>query len=100
MNVNTKHPDFDPAMELLCLLPMLPKSAPISLICLDLGLKKQNAVGKLVQRLNDRGIAVSIKNEGYDRGRCVGVHRKSWAFARLAASEYYAEVYEKNSTAL
>lgn len=99
MHIDTTHPKFDPALELLCSLPCMPKMVRISSLCEDFCVKHQSDIRRLASRLEACGHKIEIHQKGKDIGYCIGVTRRGWSFSQAAGESYWRSVYQQNTTA-
>ena len=96
MTLHPDHPDFDPAMELLCMIPRDPLTASLSQLARDLGFYQQSEIQQLLTVLQGMGFKF---HRGLDpkRGRTVCVRVNAWRRAEEAAEAYWAKVYENQA---
>ena len=91
MIMNTEHPKFDIAMELLCSLPLAPVYVSMKDLAADLGLTKQREVRDLIDQLEQKGIGV-ITTTDPRRGRVACISESDWKRAQVLGREYWEAV--------
>lgn len=89
IDLNTNHPAFSMAMELLCLVPTYPRYAMIRDIAADLGLKGDKEVRELIPVLRVKGHKLSTRRTS--RGNAISIETPE---SKGAAEMYYGRIYE------
>jgi len=95
---NVAHPDYDLAMELLCLLPPITAAALRTTVADDLGLSSTHRLSPLIRELERLDIHVCGANGNpyypTSRGhRCIWLGSRTWSEAKALAQEYWDTVY-------
>lgn len=82
--LDTTHPAYDFAMEVLCLLPVEPAQAPMRLLCADLQVD-QGKIRKAFKALKEKGIRINVYS-GNGFGACISP--QSWTRAQMLGNSY------------
>lgn len=88
IELNTKHPDFDMAMELLCLLPKYPTRASRATIRSDLDIAHLTPHIRRVIADDHALMTTYTLDECY-----YSIHAMGWRNTQEACQEYYNNVY-------
>lgn len=90
---DTGHPNFEPAMELLAMLPAEPCGVPVAGVVQDLALHGQQAVRELVETLVVMtGIKVVIRHGLNKSGNVIAIAAKHRRDAARIAEAYLVSV--------
>jgi len=91
LEFNTKHPKYDPALELLCMIPIRHYASALALRH-DLGLMTYADLKRLMKRLKlDKKIEL-IEHTLHGALR-IGVRGRDYSRARNFAEQYWVDVY-------
>jgi len=92
--MNSTHPSFDFALELLCTIPISPHYAEASLLQSDFDISNEELAAH-VSDLKKRGFAVEVFNLGklHNGGRGVWVEARGREAVMKATEHYWNEVY-------
>lgn len=95
MYLNLKHPEFDFASELHCLLSCNP--LPLSQIAADLGFDSHRALRAHIETLRTRGIDVVTERSEEQGNGFVARIGNTWRYreCRRAAETYFDTVYPR-----
>ncbi len=106
---NPDHPDFDSALELLCMLPLPPikkrksewvrepVSIPGKYLAADLRLTGPRCLGSLVRRLKEE-FEVKVLCHNLGGTRAYGFHKYTTMRAKVLGEAYWSKVYGPKSS--
>lgn len=92
VDLNTSHPKFCMAMELLVTLPPPPNHVPLRCLAEDLGMDSQADVRQLLSDLEGRGYKFESCRSPVG-GNSISVKPSSWLNAKRDAEAYWNLVY-------
>lgn len=90
ISLNTDHPGYDLAMEILASLGQYPDGTSMSALAKDFGFTDQFKISAAIAQLCKRGFPIITWNE---QGRKAAVKPFAWQRARTAAREYVGRVW-------
>lgn len=96
LTLDTTHPAYDFAMEVMCPLPPEPGRAPMKLLCADLGCD-QGRLRKAFGVLKSKGIRINT----YNGKGCytAAISPQSWSRANMQGSAYLDQLTGATVTA-
>jgi len=85
--------EFDPAMEVLCTIPVAPSSVLLKDLVKTLGLESQKSLRKMLVELSREFPGVRVTNDENGRGRAVSISITHWNETYKAADVYWKKVH-------
>ena len=85
--------EFDPAMEVLCSIPMAPGSVLLKDLVKSLGLESQKSLRQLLAELSRTFPGVRVANDENGGGRAVSISITYWNETYEAGEAYWRKVH-------